>query len=293
MSDDTGGFSAPPPPPPPPSAGGGGSLPQRGLGDILSTAFDVYKANASKLIVIVAIIVVPLTFLSSLFSNVVFAGNKTTTTIGNTTLTTTSRSIGVIVVSALLVALISWVIGALLQAAVIRGAALATLGDPVDVEASYKFGFRKIGSVILISLLVGLVVVAGFLLFIIPVLGWIAGIAWFIFASTMLSMAIASLVVEDRRGTDAMSRSWNLVKGHFWHALGVIVVAAIIAGIVAGLISAIGGGNWILGWIFGAIGTIITAPFTALVTVILYLDLRSRSESLTAETLRSDLAHNA
>ena len=49
---DNGG--AAPPPPPPPSAGGGGAIPQRGLGDILTTAFELYRANAAKLITIVA-----------------------------------------------------------------------------------------------------------------------------------------------------------------------------------------------------------------------------------------------
>jgi hypothetical protein len=47
---------------------------------------------------------------------------------------------------------------------------------------------------------------------------------------------------------------------------------------------------WLLRWIFSAIGSIITAPFTSLVSVLLYLDLRSRSEALTADTLRSELA---
>ena len=68
--DDSGGFA--PPPPPPPSAGGGGNIPQRGLGDILSTAFEVYKANAAKLIVIVAIVVIPLSFISHFLTGVVF-----------------------------------------------------------------------------------------------------------------------------------------------------------------------------------------------------------------------------
>jgi hypothetical protein len=87
-----------------------------------------------------------------------------------------------------------------------------------------------------------------------------------------------------------MSRSWNLVKGHFWHAVGVLVVAGLIAGIVGGLIGSIGGNAWVMRWIFSSIGTIITAPFTSLVSVLLYLDLRSRSEALTADTLRAELA---
>jgi len=287
--DDSGGFA--PPPPPPPSAGGGGDIPQRGLGDILSAAFDVYKANAAKLIMIVAIVVVPLSFISALITGVIFAPKKTTTPtiLGDITFIE-PRSIWILALSTLATVMITWVIAAMLQAALMRGAALATLGDPVDVEASYKYGFRRLGSVILISLLIGLVVAAGFLLIIIPILGWIAAAVWAVFAGTMLAVAIPVLVVENRRGTEAMSRSWELVKGHFWHVLGVIVVASILAGIVAGIIGAIGGSNWILAWIFGAIGQIITAPFTALVTILLYIDLRSRTESLTGEQLRTQVS---
>src|SRR5262245_38718772 len=126
--DDSGGLGAPPPPPPP-SAGGGGGIPQRGLGDILSAAFDVYKANASKLITIVAIVVVPLSFISHFFTGVVFKGNDN------------DPSFGTVVFGGLIAALILVVITAALQAALTRGAALATVGDPVDVEASYQYGF--------------------------------------------------------------------------------------------------------------------------------------------------------
>ena len=77
MSDVPGGPTPPPPPPPPPpSAMGGpqGTIPPKTLGEILSAAFNLYKANAASLILIVAIVVVPLTFISSLFSGVVFRG---------------------------------------------------------------------------------------------------------------------------------------------------------------------------------------------------------------------------
>jgi len=67
---DDGGMA--PPPPPPPSAGGGGAIPQRGLGDILTAAFELYRANAAKLITIVAIVVIPLTFVLALLTQVAF-----------------------------------------------------------------------------------------------------------------------------------------------------------------------------------------------------------------------------
>ena len=91
-----------------------------------------------------------------------------------------------------------------------------------NVEASYRYGLKRLWSVILVSLLVGLIVAVGFVLLVIP------GIIFLVF----LSMSIPVLIVEGRRGTEAMGRSWNLVKGPFWHALGVIVVAALIVGII-------------------------------------------------------------
>jgi hypothetical protein len=285
--DNSGGFNPPPPPPPPGGGMGGGSggaLPARGLGDILSAAFEIYKNNAAKLITIVAVVVVPLQFVLHLLTGVVFAPKKTTFLIGNVAVTqTATRSAGTIILVALIGVIIGVVINAALQAAIMRAAAQTTVGDAVDVGESYRFGFKRIGAVIAASLLVGLVVGIGFILLVIP------GVIFL----TLLAVVIPVVVIENKGATEAMSRSWNLAKGHFWHVLGTIVVAAIIAGVVGGAIGAIGGSSWFLGWIFGSIGQIIAAPFSALVAVLLYLDLRTRSEALTADTLRMELASNS
>lgn len=279
--DSSGGFTNPPPPPPPPPGGAGGTggpgLPQRGIGEILSTAFDIYKANAAGLLMIVAIVVVPLSFIGAFIEGVVFAPEETIAEFGTTTVSARTGAAAILV--ALVGALIAVVINAVLQAALMRGAALGSIGDPVDIDASYKWGFARFGSVLLISILVGLAVIGGFILLIIP------GLIFLV----MFSVSIPALVVENLRGTEAMSRSWNLVKGFFWHAVGVIVVAAIIGALVGGILGAIGGDNWFLAWIFQAIAQIITAPFAAIVSVLLYLDLRARREALTADVLRGEL----
>jgi hypothetical protein len=241
----------------------------------------VYKANASKLITIVAVVVIPLSFISHFFTGVVFKPTKETVTIaGQAITTTTTRSFGTFVLASLVAAAIAVIISAALQAALVRGAALATVGDPIDVEASYQYGFRRFGSVFWISLLVGLIVAVGFLLLIIP------GIIFL----TMLAVAIPALIVENQRGTGALGRSWSLVKGHFWHVLGTIVVAAIITGVISSILGAVGGSNWFLQWIFGSIGTIVTAPYSALIAILLYVDLRARTEGLTGDRLRTDLS---
>ena len=193
-----------------------------------------------------------------------------------------TRSLAVLLAGAFIGPAISLIIWGILQAATMRGAAIATVGDPVDIEASYRYGFKRFGSVLLVSLLVGIVVVVGLILLIIP--GIILG--------TFLAVTVPALVIENRRGTDAMSRSWNLVSGNFWHVLGVMIVAFLITGVVGGILGAIGGDNWFLRWIFNAIAQIITAPFIALVVVLLYIDLRARKEALTADSLRAELAAN-
>jgi len=281
--DNSGGFTTPPPPPPPPGGEGGAGgpgLPPRGIGEILSTAFEIYKANAQNLLMIVAIVVVPLTFISAFIGGVVFAPD-TETVLGTTVeVSTRTATAGLIVL--LVGVVIGVIINAVLQAAIMRGAAQGSIGDPVDIDASYKWGFARFGSVLLISILVGLAVLGGFILLIIP------GIIFMV----MFAVAIPALVVENLRGTDAMSRSWNLVKGNFWHALGLIIVAGIITAVVGGVIGAIGGAisdNWFVAWIFQAIAQIITAPFAAIVSVLLYLDLRARREALTADGLRGEL----
>jgi len=282
MSDVPGGPMPPPlpPPPPPPMMGGPqGSIPPKTLGEILSAAFSIYRANASKLLLIVAIIVVPLSFLNTL-SGLVFAGTTRTEDVFGMRIEVTERSFGLLLVGAFVTLAISLVISAVLQAAILRAAARATIGDPVDPEESFRFGFKRLGSVILVSVLVGLVVAGGFILLVVP------GIIFFVF----LSVSIPVLIVENRRGTAAMSRSWNLVKGHAWHAFGVLLVVAIIAGVIMVAVGAIGDGAWVVRWIFAAIGQILTAPFTALASVLLYLDLRSRSEAISADTLRAELA---
>jgi hypothetical protein len=210
--------------------------------------------------------VVPVTLLGSFFRNVVFDPSDVGWLVGS--------FVG------LLGTALAILVSAVLQAAVTRAAAQATIGETVDVESSYRWGFKRLGEVVVVAILVSLVILGGLILLVIPGL---------IFA-VMLSVAIPALVIEGKKGTEALSRSWQLVKGHFWHVVGVVIVAAIITGIVNAVFSAIGGDNFFLAWIFDSIGFIITTPFAALVSVLLYIDLRARAEALTGDGLRAQIS---
>ena len=101
-------------------------------------------------------------------------------------------------------------------------------------------------------------------------------------------------MVEGRRGTEAMGRSWSLVGGHWWHAFFTLLVAALLTGIVNAVITApFSATNWFAQGVAAAVATVVTLPYGVLVGVLLYLDLRARKERITMETLRADLQASA
>jgi hypothetical protein len=258
---------------------GGPSFGPKGLGDILSDAFDLYRQNWAQLIQIVAIVVIPLTFIQAL----IFAAADDDVDDLRVDPNTGDLVGGSGFVRGLLIfalgALIGYVIQQLLLGALTRGAAGALVGRQVDVAGSYRYAFSRLGGLLILALLYGLIVAVGFILLIIP------GIIFGVF----LSMAVPAYIIERRRATDSLSRSWNLVSGSFWHTLGVILVAAILASVVNAVITAVGGSSFIGRWLLGALAQIITAPFVALVGVVLYVDLRVRREGLDVGTLQGEL----
>ena len=93
----------------------------------------------------------------------------------------------------------------LVAGAIISAAATASAGAEPSVRRSYCSGVTLIGSLALVIVLLWLAVTAGFTLLILPGL----------YIGFLLAMSIPALVVEDRRGTNALSRSWALVDGHW------------------------------------------------------------------------------
>jgi hypothetical protein len=272
----------PPPPPPPPlgGPGGGTSFRPRGIGEILSAAFELYKQHWQSFIQIVAIVVIPLTILQYFLQDQLQTTSSVTVDQTTGAVEVNNGSLGRSLLLTLVVSLIGVLVTQLLTGAISRAAAGSLVGESLTPGDAFGYAFSRLGSILLVSILVGLIVAGGLILLIIP------GI---IFA-VKLAVSIPALVVENRRGTDAIGRSWNLTTGHFWHVLGTYIVAAIIAAIVSGILGAIGGSNWFIRAILASIAAIITTPFTALVLILIYIDLRVRKEGLSDETLRRELA---
>ncbi|MFJ4980652.1 glycerophosphoryl diester phosphodiesterase membrane domain-containing protein [Streptomyces coeruleorubidus] len=125
------------------------------------------------------------------------------------------------------------------------------------------------------------------------------------------SLASPALMLEKQGIKKAMSRSTKLVRGTWWRIFGIQLLATIIANVVAsiivipftflaGALSGDGITGWLnsgvgsFGWTFlivsgigSVIGSMITFPITAGVTVLLYIDQRIRREALDLELARA------
>ncbi len=114
---------------------------------------------------------------------------------------------------------------------------------------------------------------AGLLLLIIP--GIYLAIRWY--------FVTQAVVVEGARGTKALSRSGDLVRGNWWRVLGIVLVAGLIMVVPAltiGLpldLAAESADRAALSLLGTIVSETIVAPFNALVVTLLYFDLRARA----------------
>ena len=158
------------------------------------------------------------------------------------------------------------------------------------VGPTFRFAVSRIHSILWISILVGrlgdrasvcvLLIIPGVIVFV-----------RFVFGSTVL-------VVEGRKGSKALGRSWRLAKGSFWkiardHASGVAPRERrrgdpAVPGAVA--FAAIGPAGWPFYAIGLSLAAIITTPFTTLITVLLYFDLRIRKEAFDLEVMAQEMS---
>ena len=255
--------------PPPPA------LAPRRIGELLRAAVGLYLAHWRAFLRIVAVVVVPLTLLQYLLSDLAVRGvrvrgEEVEVTAGSWRAFAAS---GILAISSLLITQV--LIGALAWAV-----AQAVVGREPTAFESYRFGMARLWSILWVGILVGLAAFAGFILLVVPG----------IFVLVRLSVAIPALVVERLRGGEALSRSWSLVRGHGWRVLGTFVTVFALTGIVTGIFTApASGSGWLLRAVLAAIAQVITTPFTAIVTLLVYLDLRARAEGLDLETLAREL----
>ncbi|HVF76904.1 MAG TPA: glycerophosphoryl diester phosphodiesterase membrane domain-containing protein [Solirubrobacteraceae bacterium] len=260
------------------------------LGEILDVSIKICLAHWRTLIKAVLVVVVPVQIVGTIVNadytvnSVDFSTDPAQTP--EETLEQFNQYLGGLAIAGVL-----QVLAVLLAtAACLRAIAQSYLGEETDWRSSLEYAWRLTPSLLLLTLLYGLGIVLGLLLFIVPGI-WLY-VAW--------AFAIPVLLVEGLRGRKALARSYTLVKGRWWRTFGVLLVGFILAAIISTVVQAVfligivvGEGNdalvLVLSAIAGIVGLAVSTPFQAALFAVVYFDLRVRKEGFDLELLAREI----
>jgi hypothetical protein len=264
-----------------------------GVGEIIDAAIKVYRSNAATLFTLTAIVVVPVQILSALILS-----SATTSfpvrNIGGTgaTPTTTFNTSGLwtFVAATLITVGLGLISAQLATAASLRTVSEAYLGERPDWRESLQFALRRIGPLIGLSLLAGLLTGLGFLACIVPGI-WLA-VSW--------SVSVPAMLHEGTGVWSSMQRSFELVKGRWWSVAGVLLLSQLVAFILRLILSGLFGvlltagasnqvATFIRSAVVGSLSGVLITPFLAATIAIMYFDLRVRKEGFDLELLAQRL----
>jgi membrane-anchored glycerophosphoryl diester phosphodiesterase (GDPDase) len=253
-----------------------------GIGELIDAAIKLYRAEWKALIGIVAFVLVPLTFLES------YVTRAFSDPFAQPAVASPDELTAVFIAGSVITLVQLLFVQPFLTAAVARAATNVYIGEPVSIGSTYRFALTKVHSILWISILTFLAIIVGFILLVIP--------AFLVFVR--MSFASTVIVVEGKRGTSAIARSWQLAKGHFWRLFGALILAGLIAGIVAAVLAvpgelialAMGPNGWPARALGNSLATVLVTPFSTLIIVLLYFDLRIRKEGYDIEVMAQELA---
>lgn len=172
----------------------------------------------------------------------------------------------------------------------------AVLGKPVVFKEAVQEALPRLLPLLGLTVLYTLAIMVAAIFCLVPA----------IIPYTFWALASPAFILERGTVREAFRRSVKLVSGMFWRIFGILLLATVISSFLASIISlpfsfgaflSIFGdleqvyipstGDLILQSIGTVIAQTIVGPFTALVTVILYIDQRMRREGMDIELARA------
>ncbi len=272
---------------------GGGGPPARqlrplGVGEILDSGLKLYVRNFATLWKIVAVVIVPITLINVI---IIGASLPSGAFVSNGTLYTPTGTLGTPAAAVIAQIVLSFLAALVVQGALALSLVDAYIGRPLDWPESLKAGANRIGALVWLALIAGVVVTIGFFALVLP------GI-WLV---TVWSVCVPALMFEQLGGFKALGRSFDLVRGRWWATFAELLVALIMLFIVLFVVSllftalskglSVGStGLWLLlRFLSTTVADIIALPFLASVVAVIYIDLRVRKEALDLELLANTL----
>jgi hypothetical protein len=217
--------------------------------EIVDASFQFFKAHAGDLLVLCALLLVPPMLIKAITPapyNIIFE------------------------IATNVMLLVSQGAVAVLVAAALEEDSALTAG-----EVLRRLGEGRVGNVIVVALMGGILMGLGLILLVIPG----------IIVAVWLAVSTPVAAIEGRRNSAALGRSRDLARGHFWHvaltmllAWVIFVVLAFGATIVLTLVLAMVGLPERLVELVAGVVLVPLFPLVAVATSLLYFDLRIRRE---------------
>ncbi len=260
------------------------------VGKILDAGIKAYTRNLRTLTGLTAVVVVPFQALSAVvLLSTISTGSEVPrgiAGIGSTRTTSHATSLG----GTAILDLTGLVISVLTTAACVKAISDIYLDQPTDIGSSLRFALRRLGSLLWLEIMTFVLLAFAFIVLVIPGI-WLYA-AW--------SVAVPALLIEGCGGWSALSRSFRLVRGRWWPAAGVLFVAAVMTSIVSGAIEGLlvaislsSSADVVLTVtvvsLAAGLSAVLTRPFLAAVTTVLYYDLRVRHEGYDVALLAEQL----
>jgi hypothetical protein len=293
------------------------------VGELLDSAFTLYRRNFRLLVAVTAVVQVPLALFSYLAYQLTgFSSAATRITqlnnggpltaqqladLRSPLLTLFAVSMAVLLVQLLLVQPVA-------TAAMTRAVGDVYLDKPTSLAGVYGAVGRRLGAVVGVAsvlLLVGVGLAVGsslilvvavlaigqsgaaFLVLVIPAVLFAAVVVY-----TRWLFAAPVVILEQLGPVQALRRSWALVRGSTGRVFGITLLVGIITGILSAAVSALlsvvtQAGDENLRLILSQLATllvdVLVQPISFIVVVLLYYDLRIRREAFDIEMLAASL----
>ena len=152
-------------------------------------------------------------------------------------------------------------------------------GQPIGTAEAARLALRRSGAVLGSWPLLALASVAAYTFCFLPLAVWL----------TFTAVVAPVIAAEGAGPIAAIGRSFSLVGRRFWMALGVVLLSSLVAQVLAWILTIVPtalaqglpwGAQWAVAALVNALAAMLTTGPLVLTSVLLYLDLRVRTEGL-------------
>ena len=249
------------------------SLRPRSTTEIIDAAVQLLRQHYKELVTTTAIFIIPVILLRAIFPMPVVVPGQ-------------MPQFGGGIIGTFVQVIAAIVLGSMSTAAVVVIVSDSYLGREVTIGAAINRVLERFGTVLGATILQTLIIIGGFILFIIPGLIFIA---WY--------FATINVVMVEGRGTfAALGRSKSLTAGSVGKILGTLILAGLaillvqfVVGLILALVIPALRTNSNISAIESSIVSIFIYPLVTVVVTLLYYDLRIRKEGFDLEIMAKEL----